>query len=131
MNKVNQRNDGEMAAIAAIANSGHDKPVVMLNLNYYSQAAGFPNGELYKNYMSVLAAFLPVVGAKILWRRPVYGQVTGEQQLHEVLAAWYPSHQAFIDLPTAPGSEENFRLRQLAVQHAVIHRLPGDASTVP
>jgi hypothetical protein len=75
--------------------------------------------------MSVLAEFLPVVGGKILWRHPVYGQPVGAQPLDEVLAAWYPSHQAFLDLPSAPGAEENFRLRHLAVEYAVIHRCPG------
>ena len=126
MNEVNKRNDAEIRAISEIASSANDKPVLMLNLNLYSAEADFPNGQLYKNYMSVLEAFLPAVGAKVLWRHPVYGQATGEQRLHEILAAWYPTHQAFLDLPEAPGAEENFRLRGLAVEHAVIHRLPGD-----
>jgi hypothetical protein len=76
--------------------------------------------------MTVLEKFVPVVGARILWRHPVLGQPVGEQKLHEVLAAWYPTHQAFLDLFHAPGSEENFRLRALAVEYAVIHRFPGD-----
>ena len=126
MSKVNVRNEFEISRIQDIANSGNDQPVLMLNLNYYSSAAAFPNGELYQQYMAVLEDFLPVVGARILWRHPVVGQVTGEQPLHEVLAAWYPTHQAFLDLPTAPGAEENFRLRALAVEKAVIHRMPGD-----
>ena len=126
MNEVNKRNHAEISTISEIASSGNDKLVLMLNLNLYSAEADFPNGQLYKNYMSVLEAFLPVVGAKVLWRHPVYGQATGEQRLHEILAAWYPTHQAFLDLPEAPGAEENFRLRGLAVEHAVIHRLPGD-----
>ena len=126
MSYVNIRNDSEIALIREIAESGNDRPVLMLNLNYYSSEANFPDGELYNQYMHVLERFLPVVGAKILWRHPTYGQVTGEQPLHEVLAAWYPTHQAFLDLPTAPGAEENFRLRALAVEHAVIHRMPGD-----
>jgi hypothetical protein len=120
------RNDDELLKIQEIASSGGDGPVLMLNLNYYSQEAGFPDGGLYKDYMSVLERFLPVVGAKVLWRHPVLGQAVGGQEVHEVLAAWYPTHQAFLDLPTAPGAEENFRLRRLAVQDAVIHRLPGD-----
>lgn len=120
-----RRNDAELAAIRAIAKSGNDQPVLMLNLNRYAKAAGFPHGELYRSYMSVLEDFLPVVGGKILWRHPVYGQPVGEQKLDEVLAAWYPTHQAFLDLPTAPGADENFRLKGLAVEYAVIHRCPG------
>jgi len=126
VNEVNKRNDAEMRAVAAIANSGNDQAVVILNLNLYSAAADFPNGELYKNYISGLEKFLPVVGGEIMWRRPVLGQVTGEQKLHEVIAGWYPTHQGLLDLPQAPGAEENFRLRGLAVEHAEIYRLPGD-----
>jgi hypothetical protein len=127
MNYVNKRNDSEIQLIRDIAESNSDGPVMMMNLNYYSAEASFPNGEIYKSYMSVLEKFLPVVGAKILWRHPVFGQVTGEQPLHEILAAWYPTHQAFLDLPNAPGAEENFRLRALAVERAVIHRVTGGA----
>ena len=73
-----------------------------------------------------VSQIIPVVGGKVLWRHPVLGQPVGSQPLHEVLAAWYPTHQAFLDLPTAPGAEENFRLRRLAVENAVIHRFAGD-----
>ena len=120
------RNESELEVVRAIAASGNDGPVLMLNLNRYSEAAGFPDGDLYRSYMSVLEEFLPVVGAKVLWRHRVLGQVVGEQALDEVLAAWYPTHQAFVDLPTTPGGEENFRLRRLAVEYAVIHRFAGD-----
>lgn len=76
--------------------------------------------------MAVLGEVLSEVGGRVLWQHPIYGQPVGEQAIDEVLAAWYPSHQAFLDLLTAPGSEENFRLRGLAVEDAVIHRCPGD-----
>ena len=126
MSEVNTRNDEEMEIMRQIATSGNDRPVLMINLNYYSEQASYPDGALYKNYMDVLERFLPVVGAKILWRHPVLGQATGDQPLHEILAAWYPTHQAFLDLPAAPGAEENFSLRALAVERAVIHRVTGE-----
>ncbi len=126
MATVKDRNDDEIAVIRDIAKSGNDSPILMLNLNRYSVEAGFPNGELYTSYISGLERFVPAVGAKILWRRSVLGQPIGDQKLHEALAAWYPSHQAFLDLFKAPGSEENFRLRGLAVEYAVIHRFAGD-----
>jgi hypothetical protein len=126
MSQVNNRNDAEMQIMREIAQSGNDRPVTMINLNYYSKKASYPDGALYRNYMDVLERFLPVVGAKILWRHPVSGQATGDQKLHEILAAWYPTHQSFLDLPTAPGAEENFRLRGLAVERAVIHRVTGE-----
>jgi len=125
---VKNRNDDEIQVIKEIASSENDAPVLMLNLNRYTEAAAFPDGELYRGYMSVLEEFLPIVGAKILWRHNVLGQPIGDQKLDEVLAAWYPSHQAFLDLFTAPGSDENFRLRGLAVEYAVIHRFSGDVS---
>jgi hypothetical protein len=75
--------------------------------------------------MRALDGVLPQVSGKILWRSPVYGQTVGQQLLHEILAVWYPSHQAFLDLRDVPGSEENFRLREEAVEAAVIHRCDG------
>lgn len=117
-----RRNEAELKVIKAIAESGEDSPVLMLNLNYYAPGAAYPDGDLYLRYMSALHALLPRVGAKILWQTPVHGQAVGAQPLHEILAAWYPTHQAFLDLRSAPGADENFRLRGLCVETAVIHR---------
>ena len=119
-------NDNELETIAAIAEGGNDGPVLMLNLNRYSKEASFPDGELYCEYMRILEALLPRVGGKVLWRTPVFGQPVGEQPLDEILAAWYPTHRAFLDLPDAPGADDNFRLRRLCVEYAVIHRCAGD-----
>lgn len=128
MAEVKNRNDDEFQIIKGIANSGNDGPVLMLNLNRYSAEAAFPHGEIYKSYMSFVEKFVSGVGAKILWRHSVLGHPAGDQKLDEVLAAWYPTHQAFLDLFTAPGAEENFRLRGIAVEYGVIHRFPGDVS---
>ena len=116
-----RRNDGELDAIRRIASTDNG-PVLMINLNRYAPGSGFPDGAPYRDYMRVLEALLPRVGARILWRTPVYGQPVGEQAIDEVLAAWYPTHQAFLDLPDAPGADENFRLRRECVEYAVIHR---------
>ncbi len=94
-----QRDEKELEVIRAIAGAEKDRPVTMLNLNRYTAEAGYPDGKLYRAYLDGLVAFLPNVGAKVLWRTPVFGRVVGDQILHEVLAAWYPSHQAFLDLP--------------------------------
>ncbi|MCZ6643793.1 MAG: hypothetical protein O7F71_19635 [Gammaproteobacteria bacterium] len=119
-------NESEFETIRAIAQDGRDKPVLMLNLNRYTADAGFPDGDNYLEYMSVLEDLLPRVGAKILWHSPVFGQPVGEQPIDEILAAWYPTHQAFVELPDAPGADENFRLRRMCVEYAVIHRCLGD-----
>ena len=120
------RNVAEIDAIKAIAASGSDRPVLMLNLNRYTAEAGYPDGDLYRQYMSALTKVLPNVGGKVLWQSPVHGQPVGEQPVDEVLAAWYPSHQAFLDLPNVTDAEENFRLRRLIVEYAVIHRCDGE-----
>jgi len=121
-----KRNEDELSIIRGIAGSADDGPVLMLNLNCYRPEAGFPDGDLYHRYVSGLETFLLTVGAQILWRLPVFGQAVGEQKIDEVLAAWYPNHEAFLNLCTAPGAAENYRLRGLCVEHAVIHRCPGD-----
>ncbi len=120
------RNDAELEIIKAIAAGTEDPPVLMLNLNRYKPSAGFPGNGLHRDYIAGLEAFLPAVGGKILWRHPVFGQAVGDQPLDEVLAAWYPSHQAFLDLASAPGAGRNYRLRAESVEYAVIHRCPGD-----
>ena len=116
-------NLAEFAEIEKIA-SGQDGPVLMINLNRYVPEAHYPNGELYRSYMSALSTLLVQVGGKILWQMPVYGQPIGEQSVHEVLGIWYPTHGAFLALRSQAGSAENFRLRNLAVETAVTHRCP-------
>ena len=122
---VNRGNESEISIIKQIAQSEGDCPVLMLNLNKYLPTAGFPDGQLYQDYMRVLGDLLSLVGGRILWNSASYGCPIGKQDIDEILAAWYPSHQAFLDLPSQPGGEENFRLRKLCVQNAVIHRCDG------
>ena len=72
--------------------------------------------------MAVLDQLLLQVGGKILWRTVVLGHVVGNQDVDEALGVWYPSHQAFLNLMSAPASSENMRLRALTVEHADLHR---------
>ena len=88
----------------------------------YRDEAQYPDGQLYNDYMAVLEALLKQVGGKILWRTNVLGHVVGNQDIDEALGIWYPTHQAFLNLMTAPASSENMRLRALAVAHADLHR---------
>ena len=120
------RDEKETAVIRAVAKCGDDRPVTMINLNRYTSEAGFPDGKLYLAYINGLEAFLPNAGGKILWRTPVLGRVVGDQVIHEILAAWYPSHQAFLDLPKVLGAENNYHLRNEAVEYASIHRCTGE-----
>ena len=115
-------NAEEIGIFNAIAGSSDDGPVLMLNLNRYVEEANFPDGELYREYMTVLAQLLIEVGGRILWRTKVRGTVVGTQNIHEALGIWYPSHQAFLDLMTAPSSARNMELRSKTVAHADLHR---------
>ena len=58
------------------------------------------------------------VEGKILWQTKVNGQVVGNQDLDEVLGVWYPSHQSFLSIRTAPSSARNMELRSSVVQSA-------------
>ena len=117
--------------IEEIAGSDNDRPVLMVNLNKYSEGE-YPDGAIYKDYMKALDVLLEHIGGVILWRTPVYGQPIGTQPLDEILGAWYPSHKAFLALrDQGKISEENFRLRNLAVESAVIHRCPEEGITKP
>ena len=121
----------DFAKIEEIADSDNDRPVLMVNLNKYFEGE-YPNGTIYKDYMKALDVLCQHVGAKILWRTPVYGQPIGVQPLDEILGAWYPSHKAFLALRSQEkASEENFRLRNLAVESGIIHRCPEDGILKP
>jgi len=115
-------NAREIEVFKQIAQSSTDGPVFMLNLNKYRPEVSYPSGEQYKEYMRVLDTLLAQVGGKILWRTSVYGQVVGDQNIDEALGIWYPSHQAFLNLMSAPASAENMRLRAIAVERADLHR---------
>lgn len=121
-----QRNENDYSISKDIAESGNDRPVLMLNMNRYSTEAAFPAGDLYTSYIKGLEKFLEGAGAKLLWRFPVLGQAVGNQAIDEIIAVWYPVHRIFVELYDAPGAAENFRLKGLCVDYAVIHRCPGD-----
>ena len=119
-------NEEDVSIIRSIAESDMDRPVLMLNLNRYFESVSFPGGKLYKTYIGVLSKLLESLCGKILWQMPSYGQPLGGEKLHEIIAIWYPSHKAFLSLRTMPLSEENFKLRGMCVEYAVLHRCPGN-----
>ena len=120
------RQPSEGDVISAIASSDNDAPVLMLNLNRYTTAAGYPDGEEYRSYVAAIEDSVGRVGGKVLWRTPVSGQPVGCEHdgVDEILAVWYPSHAAFLNLRN--GNEDLFRRRELRVANSVIHRCPGD-----
>ena len=115
-------NIAEIENFKRISESSADTSVFMLNLNRYSEEAGYPEGTLYKKYMNILEKLLLEVGGKVLWRTNIQSQVVGNQKIDEALGIWYPSHKSFMQLMDAPSSKENMRLRDLAVAHADLHK---------
>ena len=117
----------EIEAIRSEA-AGENRPVLMMNCNRYVSGQ-FPNGELYVRWRAVNQQMLDAVDGKILWTLPVQGQplVNGElEPLDEILAYWYPSHQAFLDMATSDLKDENMEARKELVEYAIIHRVFGD-----
>ena len=112
----------EIEKFKEIAGTSEDCSIIMLNLNEYNAEAEFPNGKLYRDYMEILNILLAEVGGKILWQTEASATLIGNQRIHEALGIWYPSHQAFLDLMTAPSSEKNMTLRSLAVKNADLHK---------
>jgi uncharacterized protein (DUF1330 family) len=85
----------EMQAIAAAPDDG---PLVMLNLNRYRDPAA------YARYGEVAQRVLERVGGRILWHAPVKGTVIGEgeERFDDLIAVWYPSAAAFLQLVADP-----------------------------
>jgi uncharacterized protein len=105
-----QRNEADLAEIRQLVASGNDAPVIMLNQNAYTAQAGYPDGELYRQYISGLENLVERLGGAILWRQPILGQPVGEvRRCDEILAIRFPSHRAYLDLPSAEGGAENYR----------------------
>ena len=120
-------NEAEFRIIEEITASDSDCSVAMMNLNKYFEEAGYPDGQPYSDWMKVLDVLIKQAGGKKLWQLSVLGQPIGNQDLDEIIAVWYPSHQAFLSITQQPASEENFRLQNICVKYAVLHRCPGDA----
>ena len=105
-----------------------DHPVLMVNQNLYTAKAEFPNGELYKKWRKINKRLIEYANGQVIWTIPVRGQLLYNgncQALSEILAFWYPSHQAFLSMKDAPYREENFTIRKEIIEYAIIHRCDG------
>lgn len=114
---------GRAREVAAAA----DRPVLMLNLNQYTDAAGYPEGPAYRDYMNALHHAVAATGGSVLWQAGSEGQVIGcdHDDYDEVLAVWYPSHRSFLDLHKADRADEMFAGRETCVANASIVALPA------
>src|SRR5262245_29627565 len=84
----------------------------MLNLNRYrtraeyeGDGAGEVSGrEAYQRYAIVALRVLERVGGRVLWQAPALRTVIGDDSdlYDEVIAVWYPTLAAFVELGTDP-----------------------------
>ena len=103
--------------------------VLVMNQNLYTQRADFPNAILYNKWREINQQMISFVGGEILWSLSVHGQIIhyGENRpLHEILAYWYPSHQAFLNMRDATARRENFAIRKDVIKYAIVHRCSGE-----
>ncbi len=125
MSRDNASTAKQISRLQELAEGSEDKPLVMLNINKYRPEVNFPVGETYNSYMDAITRSVEAIGGSVLWRVEVQGSVVGSfDGFHEVLAVWYPNHQAFLDLPNAEGAKEMFRYRRICVEEAHILELP-------
>ena len=112
--------ESQLAAIAGSAGGPEDGPVLMLNLNRYRERADYesepPAGggrdvsgrDAYARYGAVAARVLERVGGRILWYARAEQTVIGgdQERSEDVIAVWYPSRSAFLELAGAPEIQE-------------------------
>jgi hypothetical protein len=86
----------QIERLQELAGGPDDGPLVMLNLNRYRDR------EAYLRYGEVAVRVLERVGGRVLWHSQVEDTIVGGdgEAYDEVLAVWYPSAQAFLELAT-------------------------------
>ena len=87
----------QLSEIVARAGAPDDGPVVMLNLNRYRERGA------YERYGAVALRTLERVGGRIMWHAQANETVIGDDSdlYDEVIAVWYPSRAAFVELATS------------------------------
>jgi uncharacterized protein (DUF1330 family) len=98
----------------------------MLNLNRYRDPAA------YARYGEVAQRVLERVGGRVLWHAPIDGTVIGEgeERFDDVIAVWYPSAAAFLQLASDPESLGARDDRLEGLERAVILRCDAEAEPV-
>lgn len=111
----------QLAELQAISGGPADGPLVMLNLNRYRDPAA------YARYGEVAQRVLERVGGRILWHAPVTGTVIGEgeERFDDVIAVWYPSATAFLELVADPEILEARADRLEGLERAALLRCEG------
>jgi hypothetical protein len=129
----------QIRELSAVAGGPDDGPVVMLNLNRYRERAAYesapPGGEdpdvggreAYARYGIVAMATLARLGAKILWHADAGQTVVGDETdvYDEVVAVWYPSRAAFLELATDAVTVAAMAHRVAGLERAAIIACPS------
>jgi uncharacterized protein (DUF1330 family) len=116
----------QTAEMQAIAEGSEDGPLVMLNLNRYRDPAA------YARYGEVAQRVLERVGGRVLWHAAVGGTVIGqgEERFDDVIAVWYPSAAAFLQLASDPETLGARDDRLAGLERAAILRCDAEAEPV-
>ena len=124
---MDQRNDVDLEKMKKIAASNNDEPLLMLNLNRYI-AGEYPNGSLYKEWRRVNKQMLDASEGKLLCVLPVRGKRLSNgvsEDLDEVIAFWYPTHQSFLNMTKLDLFQRNGELRNQIIDWAAVYRCDG------
>ena len=122
MAEVPNVNSQAFDEVFKIASSSDDRPVLVLNLNTYFHSQSATSSDTYNDCNSAVDAILREVEGKILWRSPVHGQPVGKQNVDKILAIWYLSHQAFVNIKDARSPASFAEAKNRVVKHAIIYR---------
>jgi uncharacterized protein (DUF1330 family) len=116
----------QLDEVRAVAGSADDGPVVMLNLHRYRDRAS------YGRYAAVAVEVLRRVGGRILWYSEAQATVIGGdgETYDEVIAVWYPSVAAFLELATDPEIDAARPHRAAGLERAALIRFDGAAEPV-
>ncbi len=125
----------EMDRLALVSEADDGKPVVMLNLNRYREKAAYEDGrevsgrDAYLAYAAVAIPAIASVGGKVLWVAEGREVAIGceHDAYDEVVAVWYPSRAAFLNLPSYPGYMEAHEHRDAGVEQAVLLACSAEA----
>ena len=124
---MDERNDVDLERMKKIAASDNDEPLLMLNLNRYI-AGEYPKGKLYNEWRRVNKQMLDASQGKLLCVLPVRGKRLSNgvsEDLDEVIAFWYPTHQSFLNMTKLDLFQRNGELRNQIIDWAAVYRCDG------
>ena len=121
---MDERNDVDLERMRKIAASDNDEPLLMLNLNRYI-AGEYPKGKLYNEWRRVNKQMLDASEGKLLFVLPIRGKRLSNgviEDLDEVIAFWYPTHQSFLNMTKIDLFQRNGELRNQIIDWAAVYR---------